>query len=234
MAARVVRELGVEGSDQEPALPEEHRLAVELGQHFDVLAGALHSRSPDEDAAERLLLAREVEIGFEARDLTSVGVSGDVDVEETEVLVVEHDQAGAGAENGPLEPAHSLFEPVEPHQAHECRRLAAGDDEPVEPLHLLGLPYLDRIGAEAPQHRSVVAEVALHGEDADLHVENRSCGYGGSAELRRRASQSPISIRAKPYTPYESAAAQGSLFPPVSSGVGKINSLGERNHFPTK
>ena len=44
--ARVVRELGMEGSDQEPSLPEEHGLAVELGQHFDVVAGAARLEAP--------------------------------------------------------------------------------------------------------------------------------------------------------------------------------------------
>ena len=46
-----------------------------------------------------------------------------------------------------------LVEPVEPHQAHERRRLPAGNDEPVEILELLGLPHLDRVDAEPPQHR---------------------------------------------------------------------------------
>ncbi len=38
MDARVVRELGMEGSDQEAALPEEDRLAVELGEDLDAVA----------------------------------------------------------------------------------------------------------------------------------------------------------------------------------------------------
>ena len=47
-------------------------------------------------------------------------------------------------------------------------RLAAGDDEPVEPVELLGKAHLDRLRAEPPQHGRVLAEVSLHGEDADL------------------------------------------------------------------
>ncbi len=46
-------------------------------------------------------------------------------------------------------------------------RLAAGDDEPVEPVELLGKAHLDRLRAEPPQHGRVLAEVSLHGEDAD-------------------------------------------------------------------
>ena len=44
--ARVVRELGMERSDQEAPLPEQDRLAVELGQHLDVLAGSPGPAAP--------------------------------------------------------------------------------------------------------------------------------------------------------------------------------------------
>src|SRR6266576_2557290 len=118
----------MEGSDQEAALPEEDRLAVELGQ--------------------------------------------DLDVDEAEMVAVEHDQAGACAEHRLLEDADHILEPVEPHQAHEGRRLAAGNDEPVEPCELLRLAHLDRLRAEPPQHRRVLAEVPLQGEDTNLHTTN--------------------------------------------------------------
>ena len=42
--------------------------------------------------------------------------------------------------------------------------------EPVEPFELLGQAHLDRLDAEATQHRDVLAERALQGEDADLHA----------------------------------------------------------------
>ena len=41
MHARVVRELGMEGSDQEAALPEEHWLAVELREDLDTSPAAV-------------------------------------------------------------------------------------------------------------------------------------------------------------------------------------------------
>src|SRR5215203_3835290 len=56
--ARIVGQLGVEGSDQEASLPEQHGLAVQLGEHLDALAGALHPWRPDEDSPQRLVLAR--------------------------------------------------------------------------------------------------------------------------------------------------------------------------------
>ena len=36
--ARVVGQLGMERRDEEPALPQQHRLAVQLGQHLDLRA----------------------------------------------------------------------------------------------------------------------------------------------------------------------------------------------------
>ena len=40
-------------------------------------------------------------------------------------------------------------------------------DQPVETLQLARLADLDDLGAQAPQHRRVLAEVPLHGENAD-------------------------------------------------------------------
>ena len=134
----------MERSDQEAPLPEQDRLAVELGQHLDLLAGTLHPRRPDEDPAERLLLPGQLEVGLEARDLAAVRVALDLEIDEAEMVAVEHDQPGAGAEDRLLEAADRVLEPVEPHQAHERRRLSAGDDEAVEPGELLGLAHFDR------------------------------------------------------------------------------------------
>ena len=119
------------------------------------------------------------------------------------MVAVEHDQPGAGAEDRLLEAADRVLEPVEPHQAHEGRRLSAGDDEAVEPGELLGLAHLDRVRAEPPQHRRVLAEVPLQGQDADPHARNSSFGLqelgaGDRFAPRRRASQSPIQMKTRP------------------------------------
>ncbi len=89
---------------------------------------------------------------------------------------------------GLLEAADRVLEPVEPHQAHERRRLAAGNDEPVEALQLLGLAHLDRLRAEAPQHRRVLAEVPLQGQDADPHATNSRFRLDRAAGIAARGS----------------------------------------------
>src|SRR5438105_11532705 len=51
--AGVVGQLRVEGGDEEAPLPQEHRLAVELGEHLH-RAHVAHPGRADEDAAQRL------------------------------------------------------------------------------------------------------------------------------------------------------------------------------------
>ena len=132
----------------------------------------------------------QLEVCLEARHLPPVGVAVDLEVDEVEMVSVEQDHPGAGPEDRAAEPANRLLEPVQPHQAGDRRRLAAGDDEPVEPVELLGQAHLDRLRAEAAQHRRVLAEVALDCEDADLHaVDSRRASHalvqrGASARCR--------------------------------------------------
>src|SRR6187551_2060422 len=90
---RVVRELRVEGSDQEATLPEQHGLAVELRQHLDTLAGATDARRADEDAPQGHVVSDQIQVRLEARDLPAVSVPRHIDVEQPEMLLVEHDQA---------------------------------------------------------------------------------------------------------------------------------------------
>src|SRR5262245_43881324 len=189
--ARVVRKLGVERSDEEASLPEEHGLAVELGQDFRVVPGRGDPRRADEDASQRLALAGQVEVGLEAMHLAAVGVPGNLDVDEAEMVAPEHDQARAGAEDRLLEAADRLFKPVKAHQAQEGRGLAAGDDEPVEALELLGLAHLDRVRAEAPQHGRVLTEVPLESQDADPHATNSRFRLSPAGTAAHRGSPGP-------------------------------------------
>src|SRR5438045_7749208 len=70
--AGVVRQLGMERSGEEAALPNEHRLAVVLREHLHLGPDVAHARRADEDAAERPLVVRELEVRLEARDLAAV------------------------------------------------------------------------------------------------------------------------------------------------------------------
>src|SRR6478736_4934023 len=116
-----------------------------------------------------------------------------------------------------LEPAHRLVEAVQPHEPPDCRRLATGDDEPVEPVELLGKPHLHRVRAEPPQHRCVLPEVPLYGENADperlFHALDGNGSYAGGsttgAGVRRPRPARPSRTSQKPSSPKASAGAQG-------------------------
>src|SRR5690242_618065 len=70
--ARIFRQFRVERGDDEAALPEQHGPAVVLRQHLDVVPVRADARRADEDAAQRLVLAGQLEIGLEARHLAAV------------------------------------------------------------------------------------------------------------------------------------------------------------------
>ena len=166
MEPRVVGQLRMERGDEEAPLAREHRMPVVLGQHLDAGPDLLDPRRADEDGLDPLA-AGELEVGLERGDLAAEGVPAHREVDEAEVVAVEHDHPGARPEDRRLEAADRLVEAVEVHEPRERGRLAARDHEPVEPVQLLGLAHLDHVGAEAPQHRRVLAEVSLHGEDTD-------------------------------------------------------------------
>ena len=71
---------------------------------------------------------------------------------------------------GAGKPPDRFLEAIETHQAHDRRRLAAGNDETVEAVELLRQTHLDHVGTERAQHRRVLAKVALHSENADRHA----------------------------------------------------------------
>src|ERR687891_1385966 len=166
----VVGQLGVERGDEVAPVPEEHRLAVQLREHLHLGPDVVDLRRADEDPAERLLLAGEVEVGLEARHLPAVGVSAHADVHPAqEAVPPEQDHARARAEDRALEAPERLLQPVDANEAADRRRLPAGDDEAVEVLELPGLAHLDDVRSEPAEHGGVLAEVALKGENADPH-----------------------------------------------------------------
>src|SRR2546423_8647534 len=146
--AGVVGELRVERRDENASRAREHRPAFVHGQHLDLRPRLLDPRRADEDAVQRLVLAGEVEVGLEALDLAPVGVPTHRDVDEPEVVAPEQDHPRTGAEDRRLEAPERLVEAVEPRELEDRRRLAARDDEPVEPVQLLRLPDLDDLLAE--------------------------------------------------------------------------------------
>ena len=167
MNARVVGQLRVERGDEQTTVAREHGVPVDLGEDLDIGAGVLDPRRADEHRAHGRVVVGEIEVGLEAAHLAAERVAADAEVAEAEMVAVEHDHPRARAEDRRLEAEQRLVDAVEPHQPPDRGRLAARDDQPVEPVELLGKPDLDRFRAEPPQHRRVLAEVPLQREDAD-------------------------------------------------------------------
>src|SRR5436309_5109927 len=195
---RVVRQLRMERGDEDASLPRQHWMPVQSREDLDAGAGILDPRRPDEDRAQRLVPVADLQVGLETVHLPSERIPLDAEVGEAEMLAVEHDHAGAGAEDRRVEAPERLVEAVEPHQPRDRRRFAARDDQPVEPRQLVRQPHLDRLGAEAPQHRRMLAEVPLDCQHPDPHGADCKDVYPG---CRRRSTSRPSRTKKKPTTP---------------------------------
>src|SRR6185436_1940329 len=143
--AEIVRELRMEGREQEAPVAHEHGLAVELAEHLDAVPERADARRPDEDASERDLVAGQVDVRLETPHLSAERIPVDDQVGETEVFPVDHDHPGTGSEDGAAVRADRLVEAVELREPYDRRRLPARDDEAVEPVQLLREPDLDHV-----------------------------------------------------------------------------------------
>src|SRR5437867_1944792 len=210
MDRRVVGELRVERCDQNPALPGHDRLAPVFGQHLDARPQPADPGRPDEDHLERNRTRVEPRHPgrLERLALPAVGVAldGDVDEPERELrraldLSRQDDETRAGAEDrlaGAVELLDGGHEVPRLHELQQGRRLAPGDDEPLDVVELGRLSHLDRLDAAFLQRFGVEREVALEGEDPDPHrraYQPRVCSssFSGSLEVSSPTIASPRS-----------------------------------------
>ncbi len=112
-----------------------------------------------------------------AVDLASVSVAADADVEGAEASLRgifdfggEQDGAGAGSEGGlGVDEFFQLGEACFAKEFEESAGFAAGDDEPIDEVELLGLFYQHDFSAEFFETAAVGVEIALQGQDSDFH-----------------------------------------------------------------
>ena len=185
--ARVVRQLRVERRDEEPPVAQSTGSPSCSASTSTPAPTSANARRADEDAAQRLVVARErrgrprsSRPGARTRSARPRGRRARGGSRSRTIIPAHVPNIG------PREPPDGLVEPVQAHQAHERRRLAAGDHEPVEPVELLRLAHLDDVRAEPAQHRRVLAKVALHCQNADRHAPRLQ--HEGAAVLVDRLS----------------------------------------------
>src|SRR5579864_1214597 len=194
----------MERGKQDRPLAHNDRLALVRRQHLDLLADTLDTRRADEDRPH-LSYAADIDVRFERLNLSAIRVAPHVDVNDTDDgrLPVgdrarARDHAGAGSEDG-QSLARALtqgFEqPVVRRQLSDGRRLPAGDDERIGGGKLRGCSYLERVATGSADGPRVCFEVALEGENTDLHgvtsLVRRGAPTPASNERRARASARP-------------------------------------------
>ena len=97
MQSRIVGQLRMEGHSYHFSLPNGHRVTIDLSQYFDIRASFLYPWRANKDTPQGAAVDPvEVEIGLEAAYLTPERVTPRCQVEDIEVLAVEHDHARAG------------------------------------------------------------------------------------------------------------------------------------------
>ena len=206
MHAEILRELRMEGREQETAVADEDRLLAELPDHLDARSERADARRADEDAVQGQVVAREVDVGLEAPHLAPVGVPVDLEIREPEMVAVEHDHPGARPEDRPLEAANRRVEAVELCELDDRGGLAAWDDEPLEAVQILGLADLYDLDAEAAKCARVLPKGPLEREHADR--ERRVPGRKGwiRAAFGHFSEQAPTSPAPRAAPPPEASS----------------------------
>jgi hypothetical protein len=140
-------------------------MTVVGGEHLDPGPAALDPGRADEDRPQRLVAdSLDREVGLEALQLAAEGVAPGTGVDQTKVVGVADDQAGAGAENrlaGRVVGAQGRLQFRRLDPLADRRALAAGNDQPVETVEVLLGANLAYLGAELAQDAAMGLEAAL-------------------------------------------------------------------------
>src|SRR2546423_3506907 len=188
-------------------VPVSHRdrVAVDLGEDSHVGAAALHPRGADEHRPQWTSLeALELEVGLEAVHLAPESVASCGEVENAEVVAVEHDQSGARGERRRArfdQRAERLGEPLPLEPERHRGRLPTRQDETVEPCQLVRSPNDWRLRSKRGQDCSVRLEVALEGDYPNPHPGPTSPAFGSTRPRRGPRSRYRTSPRPGRATP---------------------------------
>src|SRR5581483_4441166 len=203
---QIAGKLWVKGGCHHVTLTTQDRVVVDPCQHLDVVADPLDVRSPNEHRRDEPH-AVHLELGFEGVDLATERIAAHSDVDGAEAALVgapvEHNASQQNPPRAGPEGGHAFVdtrgdgveEPAEVEPLRHRRRLAAGHDETVDPAQVLRRADLDGVGAKIRKSLGVLRDVALQGEDPDLHLEDsrlaRTTPTSPARRASRRARRSP-------------------------------------------
>jgi len=97
-------------------------------------------------------------------------VAADSDIENPEMLAIQHDHSRAGSEHGlprPDELDQGFFEPLSLHSHADRCRFAARDDQRVESVQIVDGPHLAGGDVQAREGLCVCLEAPLERENSD-------------------------------------------------------------------
>ena len=162
------------------SLADGHGIATLGGNHFDFRSDVFNLWCPDEDHFGGI--AEKLSFADRAFELTAVCVAADRDIENPEAFLSGvPDFAGekncARARPERWLDADKLLQLLETFFAEELekrRGLAAGDDEAVDLIELLGLFDEHGFRSELFEPFAMRVKVALQGKDADGHGRRSS------------------------------------------------------------
>ena len=161
----------MEGDGENVPLANGNGVPIHLRQYLNVFADLLYPRSPNEDGIERSAL--EQQLSLEGRELPTERIAPHLDVEDTEMVPVQHDHSCTRAQDGLAardEVDERLTKPLTLHAEADRRGLAARNNEAVEPVEVRGRAHLANVRAQLCQCLRVSLEPALEGEDTDNSI----------------------------------------------------------------
>ena len=150
-------------------LADRDRMAAELGQYLHRAAELLDPGRPDEHRTDRRVdYARELDLVFEAGQLSAERVPPGGYVDQAEMLPVGHDHSGAGSEDraaGGVQVPDPVGQPGRLDALADRGRLATRDDQAVEATEVGRQADLDPGRADRIQVAQMRGEPALYGEN---------------------------------------------------------------------
>jgi hypothetical protein len=137
----IITQFWMEGDDEYRPFTRSYAVTFDLSKNFDTWPVLRDPRSADEDSVDGAAVYSDLERRFEAPNLTAERVPLGADVDDPQVLAVEHYQPGAGPEDrfaGGVESSERVSELFALNSESDCRRLSTWKHEAVEAIEVSG------------------------------------------------------------------------------------------------